>query len=151
MKKDKIQFSYEAYIAAPVEKVWKALVDGDLTKQYVYGTRFEGKLVKGAPFAFLGDGDFKVIDGKILDVSPEKALSMTWTANYDEASAKDRASRVTYELTATTPMATKLRVVHDDFDDETATYRGSVERWPLSVSGPKTLVETGKPLVTGGP
>ena len=28
------EFVYTVYIAAPVERVWNALVDGDLTRQY---------------------------------------------------------------------------------------------------------------------
>ena len=65
---------------APVAKVWKGLVDGDITRQYVYGTRFDGKLKKGAPYAYVGDGDFKVVDGEILEVEPEKRLVMSWKA-----------------------------------------------------------------------
>ncbi len=145
-----IAYSYELYIAAPAARVWQGLTDGELTRQYVYGTRFESKLVKGAPYAFLGDGDFKVVDGKILEVTPEKSLAMTWSAHWDEAAAQDRASRVRYELTASGPGATKLRVVHDDFDGETATYRGSVAGWPLMMSTLKTLLETGKPMVVAG-
>jgi uncharacterized protein YndB with AHSA1/START domain len=71
---------------------------------------------------------------------------MTWNAHWDEATAKDRASRVTYELSATGPKTTKLRVMHDDFDAETATYKGSIDGWPLMLSSLKTLLESGKPL-----
>ena len=149
MASGKIEYSYEVYIAAPAAKVWRGLVDGELTKEYVYGTRFDGELTKGAPFAFVGEGDFKVVEGKILEVSPGKSLTLTWSAHWDEAAAKDRASRVRYELTPSGPGATKLRVVHDDFDGETATYRGSVEGWPLMLSSLKTLLETGRPLAVG--
>jgi uncharacterized protein YndB with AHSA1/START domain len=144
----KLEYAYDIYIAVPPGKVWKGLVDGDLTRQYVYGTRFEGKLNKGAAYAFVGDGDFKVADGQILEIEPERRLVMTWSAHWDEESAKDRASRVTYELASAGPSATKLRVIHDDFDGQTATYSGSVAGWPLMLSSLKSLLETGKPLVT---
>jgi uncharacterized protein YndB with AHSA1/START domain len=150
MKKEQIQYSYELYIAAPVATVWRGLVEPQFTKQYVYGTRFESELAKGAPYAFLGDGDFKVVEGTVLDISPEKTLALTWSAHWDEAAAKDRASRVRYELTPSGPDTTKLRIVHDDFDGETATYRGSVEGWPLMLSSLKTLLETGKALPVRG-
>jgi uncharacterized protein YndB with AHSA1/START domain len=144
--KNKPSYSYEIYIAAPTNKVWNGLVDGDLTKQYVYGTRFEGKLKKGEAYAFVGDGDFKVVEGQILDVDPEKRLAITWSAHWDESVANDRPSRVTYELFATSAKTTKLRIVHDDFDAETATFKGSVEGWPLMLSSLKTLLESGKPM-----
>jgi uncharacterized protein YndB with AHSA1/START domain len=149
-KHEKLTYSYEVYIGAPAERVWKGLTDGELTRQYVYGTRFVGKLQAGAPYAFVGDGDFKVVDGQILEVAPEKHLAFTWAAHWDEATGKDRASRVRYELTVSGPGTTRLRVVHDDFDGETATWRGSVEGWPILLSSLKTLLETGKPLAVAG-
>ncbi len=149
MKKQPLQYSYEVYIAAPVAKVWNGLVDPELTQHYVYGTRFDGNLRKGAAFAYVGDGGFKVVDGTILDVVPERHLEMTWSAHWDEATAADRASRVRYELAAAGPSTTHLKVIHDDFDEESATYQGSVQGWPVMLSGLKTLLETGKPLSMG--
>jgi uncharacterized protein YndB with AHSA1/START domain len=144
----KIEYTYDIYIGAPIGKVWKGLIDGDMTKHYVYGTRFESKLKKGAPYAFVGDGDFKVVAGEVLEVAPEKRLVITWSAHWDESVAKDRASRVTYELEPAGASTTRLRVLHDDFDGPTATYTGSVEGWPLMLSSLKSLLETGKPLAT---
>lgn len=88
------------------------------------------------------------VDGEILDIEPTKRLVMSWNAHWDESAAKDRASRVTYELSAVRPSTTKLHVVHDDFDGETATYTGSVDGWPLMMSSLKSLHETGKPIAT---
>jgi len=139
-------FHYEIYIGAPADRVWQGLVDGDLTKEYVYGTRFECKLKKGEPYAYVGDGGFKVVDGEILDVEPKRRLSMTWSAHWDESTQADRPSRVTYELAPSGPGTTKLRLVHDNFDADTATYKGSVEGWPLMLSSLKSLLESGKPL-----
>jgi uncharacterized protein YndB with AHSA1/START domain len=144
----KLEYTYDIYIAAPVGRVWKGIVDGDMTKHYVYGTRLEGPLEKGAPYAYVGDGDFKVVDGEILDVEPEKLLVMTWQAHWDDAVGKDRASRVSYELSPAGASTTKLRVVHDDFDGRTATYEGSIAGWPLMLSSLKSLLETGKALPT---
>ena len=146
MQNGKPEYSYELYIAAPPAKVWKGLVDGETTKRYVYGTRLESALQPGAPYAYVGDGGVKVVDGKILEIEPERRLVMTWAAHWDEAVNKDRASRVTYELTPIDPTTTKLRVVHDDFDGETATYKGAVAGWPLMLSALKSLLETGRPL-----
>jgi uncharacterized protein YndB with AHSA1/START domain len=88
------------------------------------------------------------VDGEILDVEPEKRLVITWKAHWDDAAGNDRASRVSYELAPAEASTTKLRVVHDDFDRETATYKGSIEGWPLMLSSLKSILETGKPLAT---
>jgi hypothetical protein len=70
---------------------------------------------------------------------------MTFSAQWDPALAADRPSRLAFEIT---PMGAtcKLRVVHDSFDAETATYRDVRGGWPWIVSGLKSLLETGEPL-----
>ena len=141
-----LAITYDIYISAPVAKVWNGIVDGEMTRHYVYGTRFDSKLKKGAPYAYVGDGNFKLVDGEILEIEPEKRLVMSWKAHWDDSVAKDRASRVTYELSAGGPSTTRLHLVHDDFEGQTATYSGSVDGWPLMMSSLKSLLETGKPL-----
>jgi len=144
---NKLAYTYEIYIGVPVDRVWAGLIDGDIIKKYVYGTRFDGKLKKGAPYAYVGDGEFMVVGGEILEVEPGKRLVMTWKAHWDDSVAKDPSSRVTYELSQA-GSATKLHLVHDDFDRPTATYTGSTEGWPLMLSSLKSILETGKPLAT---
>lgn len=146
MSKNSILYGYEIYIDAPTEKVWQALTDGDFTRQYVYGTRLQSSLKKGAQYAFVADGDFKAVDGQIIDIEANRRLAMTWRAHWDAEVSKDPESRVTYELSSAGANVTKLRVVHDQFEKETATYKGSVEGWPLMLSSLKSLIESGKPL-----
>jgi uncharacterized protein YndB with AHSA1/START domain len=145
---NKLEIAYDIYIGAPAAKVWKGIVDGDMTKHYVYGTRLESKLKKGSPYAYVGEGNFKVVDGEILEIEPEKRLVMSWKAHWDDSVANDRPSRVTYELSAAGPSTTRLHLVHDGFDGATATYSGSVDGWALMMSSLKSLLETGKPLAT---
>jgi uncharacterized protein YndB with AHSA1/START domain len=140
------RYQYEIYIGASPEKVWQGLTDGDFTQQYVYGTRIQTDFKKGSPYAFIGDGNFKVVDGEILDIQSNKRLTLSWRAHWDAAVAKDPPSRVTYELSSVGAHVTKLGVVHDQFEGETATYKGSVEGWPLMLSSLKTLLESGKTL-----
>ena len=132
--------TYDIYIGASAGKVWKGLVDGEMTRHYVYGTRLDSKLKKGAHYAYLADGDFKVVDGEILEIEPEKRLVMSWKAHWDDAVAKDRPSRVSYELSPAGASTTRLRMVHDNFDGQTATYSGTVDGWPLMLSSLKSLL-----------
>jgi uncharacterized protein YndB with AHSA1/START domain len=145
MKNDKLAYAYELYIAAPAAEVWKGLVDAQATQQYMYGTRLEGTLKQGMPYAYLGDGGFRMVDGRILEIEPERRLVMTWSAHWDEAVTKDSPSRVAYELTPLDGATTKLSLVHDGFQGETATYQSSGS-WPLMLSSLKSLLETGKPI-----
>jgi len=63
------RFDYEIHIGVPVARVWHALADGEMTRHYAFGTRFEGRLVAGAPYAFIADGAFRAADGETLDVT----------------------------------------------------------------------------------
>jgi uncharacterized protein YndB with AHSA1/START domain len=93
----------------------------------------------------MGDGGFKVVDDEILEIELAKRLVMSWKAHWDESVAKDRPSRVRYELG---PSTTRLHLIHDDFDRQTAIYTGSVDGWPLMMSSLKSLLEIGHPLAT---
>lgn len=144
----KPRFDYEIHIGATADRVWHALADADLTQQYVFGTRFEGRLAKGAPYAYLAENGVKAVDGEILEVTPNKRLVMSWRAHWDATVNQDAPSRVTYDLEATGPRTSRLRLTHDQFDGETATYTGSIASWPLVLSSLKTLLESGTPLPT---
>jgi uncharacterized protein YndB with AHSA1/START domain len=139
-------FAYDIFIGAPADKVWKGLIDGQITKEYVYGTRFESKLKKGEPYAYLGDGDFRVVEGQVLEIEKGSRLVLSWKANYDESVAKEKPSRVAFDLTSPGPSTTKLSLVHDGFEDDSAGYAGSKEGWPLMLSSLKSILETGRAL-----
>ena len=140
------ELSYDIYIAASPKDVWRGLVDGAMTEKYVYGTRLRSSLSQGARFAYVGEGGFEPVSGEILAAEPEHRLVMRWQARWDEKVAKDRPSRVTYEIEPAGPEMTRLRLRHDEFERETATYLGSVDAWPWMMSSLKSLLETGKPL-----
>jgi uncharacterized protein YndB with AHSA1/START domain len=139
-------YSYEVYIAAPAAQVWRALVDGDMTRKYLYGTRLRSMLKPGTRYAYVGEGDFEALTGEILEIEPERRLVMSWEARWDVEVSRDRPSRVAYELAPVGPRTTRLSVRHDQFEGRTPTYMSSVEAWPLLMSSLKSLVETGRPL-----
>jgi uncharacterized protein YndB with AHSA1/START domain len=140
------ELSYDIYIAASPKAVWRGLVDGDMTSKYVYGTRLESSLKAGARFAYVGDGAFEAVSGEVIAAEPERRLVLRWQAHWDEKVAKDRPSRVTYEIDPAGPEMTRLRLRHDEFEQETATYQGSADAWPWMMSSLKSLLETGKAL-----
>jgi uncharacterized protein YndB with AHSA1/START domain len=147
MPRGKAKLSYTFYIAVPPSKVWRGLTDGSVTKEYFYGCRVQSSFAKGSPITYFGEGDFKMLDGKILEIEPNKRLVATFHAQWDEGVAKDPPSRVTWELAAAGE-ATKLTLVHDDFRGGEASFEQSASGWPLILSSLKTFLETGKALKT---
>ncbi|MEO8510917.1 MAG: metalloregulator ArsR/SmtB family transcription factor [Chloroflexota bacterium] len=141
---------YEIFIRASAERVWQGIADGNLTKQYYYGSELRSNLAVGGDFNYVDHDGGPMIDGRVLESDPPRRLVTTFAAVWDPATANDRPSRVTYELE---PMGevTKLTLIHDDFDGETETYRQVAGGWSLILSGLKSLLETGEPLPSPQP
>jgi uncharacterized protein YndB with AHSA1/START domain len=89
---------YVIYIAAPAETVWKALLDGEFTRQY-WEHENVSDWTPGSPWEHRrAVGDRKVaILGEVLEASPPNRLVITWAEPSDRM-RKDRHSRVTFEI-----------------------------------------------------
>lgn len=138
----------EIYIATTPEKLWNALLDPDATERYYFGTRFEGEATAGSAYAYR-DGDRTLIDGTIVEAVPHERLVMTFRPLFNLEEDGDAAdlntSRVTYTITREGDVC-RLRLVHDEMD-ERDTADGYAEGWARILSGLKTWLETGRPLV----
>src|SRR6184192_115005 len=139
MGDDKLILKYDIYIAAPVNKVWQALTDCSVTKQYFYGCSVRSTCKKGAPISYLGDGEFNMLDGEVLEVKPEKRLVTTFQALWADNVGKDKPWRVVFWDLAPIGEATKITLVHDQFAGETAAYKQSADGWNVILSSPKDL------------
>ena len=71
-------------------------------------------------------------------------------ALYTPETAAEKPSRVTWEIEKLGDTC-RLTLVHDEFDGENATYHSVEHGWSQILSGLKTLIETGQPLVVDEP
>jgi len=136
---------YEVYIKTTPDKLWEAITRGEMTQQYFYGTKVESDWKVGSSVRHMGPNGQVNLDGKVLEVQPGRKLVTTFAAVHNPASAKDRPSRVTWEIQSMGDVC-KLTLTHDDFDGITQTYQDVAMGWNPVLSGLKTLLETGKPL-----
>jgi uncharacterized protein YndB with AHSA1/START domain len=138
----KPQFVYVTYINTTPQKLWNALLDAEMTRQYwdrlnvsdwKPGSKWEHRRLDAA-------GTVDLV-GKVLESVPPSRLVLTWA----DKSEPDKQSRVTFVITQ---MADKvqLTVVHDELDPEML--EGVSKGWPRVLSSLKSLLETGKPLST---
>jgi uncharacterized protein YndB with AHSA1/START domain len=145
---EKPKHVYEVYIRTTPEKLWEAITRPEMTRQYFYGTEARSDWKVGSAVRHVGaDGETK-LDGKVLEFDPPRRLVTTFCAVHDADAKKDRPSRVTWEIVPRGEVCL-LTLTHDDFDGVTATYKQVGMGWNPVLSGLKTLVETGKPLVIG--
>jgi len=137
---------YEVYIRTTPEKLWQAITDPSLSKQYFYKTAVRSDWTVGSTIEHVMEDGAIALSGKILEVTPPRRLVTSFVMEHDADTKTDRPSRVTWEITPRGE-ACLLTLTHDDFDSETKTYRNVQLGWNPVLSGLKTLLETGKPLV----
>ena len=127
------------------ERIWQALTDPQQTPLYFYGARVRSDWRVGDSIEYLGEGDSPMTTGTVLEIDAPRRLVTTFSAVWEAASAADRPSRVSYTI-APSGSGSRLTVLHDDFDGQTATYNGVAEGWGFILAGVKSVIETGKPL-----
>ena len=136
---------YETYIRTTPEKLWHAIIDPEFSKQYFYNASVESTWKQGASYTYKNKEGRTLIEGKIIEIDPPHRLVQTFSGTQSKI---DRASRVTWLIEPRGEVC-KLTLTHDDFDDETATYKSVGPGWNPILSGLKTLLETGHALVIG--
>lgn len=139
---------YEVYIRTTPEKLWNAITDPAITKQYFYGTSVRSDWKVGSTIEHLNPDGSIALSGKILEMTPPRRLVTTFVMEHDADAKMDRPSRVTWEIVPRGEVCL-LTVTHDDFDSETKTYNNVRLGWNPVLGGLKTLLETGEPLVIG--
>lgn len=139
---------YQLFIRTTPERLWQALTDGELTQHYFFKGRVESTWQPGSPYRYhnpLGGID---IEGEVLEVDPPRRLVTTFQPVWDQQVAGSPSSTVTWEIV---PLgeACRLSVTHEGFDPDTFASAGMDLGWAQVLSGLKTFLETGQPLVVG--
>jgi len=141
---------YSVFIRATPEQVWDAITKPEFTTQYFYGSVIDSTFEPGTPYlGWAADRSRQYVDGEVLESDPPRLLRHTWHSLYDEDTAGEPHSRVTWEIEPQEGGVTKLTVVHDQLEASPKTAEGVAGGWSYVLSGLKTLLETGKPLASG--
>jgi len=130
---------YSVFIKATPEQVWDAITKPEFTEKYFYGVPVS---VTRETF----DGG-QSAQGTVVEFEPGRKLVHGWRALYDEDTASEPESRVTWEIEPQDGGLTKLTVVHDQLEASPKTAESVAGGWSYILSGLKTLLETGEPLV----
>jgi uncharacterized protein YndB with AHSA1/START domain len=135
---------YSVFIKASPEQVWEAITKPEFTQKYFYGSH-----VNITPERFRGtDGEGNdLVVGEMFEIDPPRRLVHGWRALYDPETAAEDESRVTWEIEPQDGGVCRLTVVHDRLEAAPKTAANVAGGWSYVLSGLKTLLETGKPLV----
>jgi uncharacterized protein YndB with AHSA1/START domain/DNA-binding transcriptional ArsR family regulator len=141
---EKPKHVYQIWIRTTPERLWDAITKPDETARYFFGTEVQTDWQPGSPIVYAWEGKHE-LDGTVLEVDPPRKLVTTFIMTHDEAAKHDPPTRVTWQIEPAGEMC-KLTVIHDDFHEETATFRSVGRGWPYILSNLKTWIETGTPL-----
>ncbi len=149
----KPDYVYVTYIATTPDKVWQALTDPAVMRQYWVGPKSGCARMNvsdwkpGSRWVHERADEPGVIDiaGKVVESTPPARLVMTWARPTEEEDLS-RHSRVTFDIEPYIDGLVKLTVTHDDFKGDTKMLEGISSGWPAVLSNLKTLLETGRVL-----
>ncbi len=129
-------------VNAPTSRVWDALTQPDLIKQYLFGTRVTTDWKVGSPITYEGVWEGKAYKDKgvILQVEPGKLLVSTfWSALSGLPDIPENYQTVRYELAAEDG-GTRLTILQDNNPtQEDANH--SAQNWNMVLGELKKIVE----------
>jgi uncharacterized protein YndB with AHSA1/START domain len=141
---NKTQFVYVVYIRTTPEKIWKALIEGEVTRQYWGGFSNVSDWKEGSRWHHEDDTRKTRIVGQVLEVTPPHRLAISW-ARPEDADQHSQVSRVTFDIEELTDM-TRLTVTHVDLEAGSDMEKSITHGWPRVLSSLKSFLETGRPL-----
>ncbi len=143
---------YQVFIKASPDRIWEAITNPEFTTKYFHGSYVDSTFQRGAPYnGYSADRSQHWVDGEVLEAERPRRLVHTWRSLYDPEAAAEPHSRVTWEIEPQEDGTSLLTVVHDQLEESPKTAAGvSGPGWMYVLSGLKTLLETGEPLVEGG-
>jgi uncharacterized protein YndB with AHSA1/START domain len=139
----KPEFVYVIYIQAAPEKIWQALIDPEMTKEFWGRHRNQSDWKIGSAWRHenYDDATDIAVAGTVVESDPPRRLVLTWA----RPNATDEAdiSRVTFDIEEYMGSA-RLTVTHTDLSPEML--RNISGGWPAVLSSMKSLLETGASL-----
>lgn len=137
-----LKLSASVDINASIERVWFALTDKEMIKQYFWGTEINTDWEKGSPVRFTGTWEGITYEDKgfILEIEKEKIFKHSyWSSFWGTDYNPEDFSIITYEL-STNGSQTTLCVTQEGFKDEQSREH-SVGNWKGILDNIKNLVE----------
>jgi uncharacterized protein YndB with AHSA1/START domain len=129
-------------INAPVSKVWQALVNPEIIKQYLFNTEVISDWKVGSPIIYRGEWEGKPFEdkGEILEIEPEKLLKSThWSPLSGVPNIPENYHTVTYTLTDKGEN-TAVTITQDNNATEEEKAH-SEKNWQTVLKGLKDLLE----------
>lgn len=135
------QIQYSTIVQASPEKVWEALTNPDIVKQYFFGSHMVTSWNVGDPILFQGEweGQSYQDKGEVLEYDHNKRLAYSYLSNWSNKEDKpENYLWVCYEVRPH-ESGTELSIYQSNYDEEKAKH--SKENWASVINEMKKIVE----------
>jgi uncharacterized protein YndB with AHSA1/START domain len=145
----KSEFVYVTYIKTTPDKLWNALTDPEVMKQWRFGSHAESDWSAGSPWKMVTAAGEIIDTGEIVESVPPTRLVMTWRSEWKPELKAEGYSRCTFELEPAGSTATQLTVTQAIDKHPSQLIEGVSMGWPRTLSNLKTFLETGETVLEG--
>ncbi len=135
-------FVYVSYIRTTPEKLWAALTDPAMMRQYWFGMHCESAFTKGSPWKLISSEGVLFDAGEIVEADPPRRLVIRWEHQNKPELKAEGPSLCTMEI-APEGATVKLSITHIVERENSALITAVSGGWPKVVSNLKTLLEVG--------
>lgn len=134
------------YIVAAPETIWEALTHSDYTQLFFFGRRVESDWKTGSPVRYYMPDGTLAVEATLTQKQYPFRLGLRYRVCWTEQLSKRPQALVSYKIEDLKGVSRlSVREVHAEPLDEKAV-KFSRRIWNITLSGLKTLLETGKPL-----
>lgn len=131
---------YKTVINAPLEKVWDALTNPEIVKQYFFGTELLTNWEIGSDIVFQGEweGQKYKDPGKVLEYSHNEKLAYSYLSNW--SGKEDKPENYLWVCYEVKPIdnGTELTISQTNYDEERAKH--SETNWASLIDGMKKII-----------
>ncbi len=139
------QFVYVTFIRTTPEKLWRALIEPEFTRQFWMGTTQESEWKPGSAWRIAKPNGDSADSGEVIEIEPNRRLLLKWKNHMFPEMTAEGYSRLTYELEEKGELV-KLTVTHEMEMKDSKLIKAVSGGWPMILSSLKSLLETGESL-----
>jgi len=141
----KPEFVYVIYIRTTAEKLWHALTDPELNRQFWFGYAQECGWKAGSPWRMLKPDGSVADSGEVVEIDPPRRLVLSWRNEFRPELHAEGYSRMTWLIEPQGEMV-RFTVIHEMDRPQSKFIEAVSQGWPQVLSSLKSLLETGESL-----
>ena len=141
----KSEFVYVTFIRTTPEKLWRALIEPEFTRQFWHDTAQECDWKPGARWRIVKPDGSTADSGEVVEIDPPNKLVLQWQNQMFPEMTAEGFSRLTYQLEPKGD-SVKLTLTHEMEKSDSKLIKAVSGGWPMILSSLKSLLETGESI-----